>query len=194
MRLLILGGSFNPLHIGHLQVAEDVAFDFSYDRILLVPAFSPPHKELDDDPGPGERLAMLRDAVEGDERYVVEPCELERGGRSYTIDTVKSISDRYDIEGRPGLLLGDDLASGFRSWRDPDGIAGLCDLVVARREGLAFELGYPHRLARNAVLPISSSDIRSRIRSGRPWIRLVPAAVALRIRERGLYGIASARV
>ncbi len=191
MRLLILGGSFNPLHLGHLQIAEDVAAEFSYDKIVLVPAYAPPHKELDDDPGPAERLAMLMAAVAGDERYMVEPCELERGGLSYTVDTVKAIAACRGVDGRLGLLLGDDLAGGFRSWRDPEGISGLCDIIVARRDGAAFELGFPHRLARNAVLPISSSDIRARIRSGRPWARLVPASVALRIKERGLYGYAA---
>ena len=190
MRPLILGGSFNPVHLGHLQLAEEVADEFGYDTILLVPAHAPPHKALVDDPGPAERLAMLRAAVASDSRYRVEPCEIERGGLSYTIDTLDHVLTTYPVEGRPALVLGDDLAQGFSTWRDPDGICARCDIIVARRGGGPFELGYPARIASNMLLPISSSEVRARIRSGRPWRRLVPEAVFARIMERRLYGLA----
>ena len=188
MRLLVLGGTFNPLHLGHLMLAEELAAEFGYDRIVLVPSFIPPHKAAVDDPGPSVRLGMARAAVAGDTAFMVSACETERGGLSYTIDTLERVVADYSPEGKPGLVIGDDLVAGFGTWRDPEGICERADLIVARRSGEPFTLLYPHRAAHNMLLPISSTDIRARIASGRPWRRLVPAAVSGYIDERGIYG------
>lgn len=189
MRLLVLGGSFNPIHIGHLMLAEEVAAEFGYDRVLIVPSFLPPHKALAGDPGPEARLGMALAATGGDDRFLVDACEIERGGLSYTLDTLEHVMASYPLQGKPGLVIGDDLASGFGAWRDPDGICERADLVIARRGGVPSGVPYPHRLAHNMILPVSSTDIRARIASGRPWRRLVPDATALYIEERELYGV-----
>jgi len=188
MRLLVLGGSFNPIHLGHLMLAEEVAVEFGYDRIMLVPSCRPPHKALAGDPGPEARLAMTRLAVMDHPLYIVDDCEIARGGLSYTLETLRHVVAAYTPDGKPGLVIGDDLAAGFGSWRDPEGICGLADLIVARRGGTSPELSYGYRKADNMLLPISSTDIRSRISNGRPWRWLVPLPVARYIEDHELYG------
>ena len=135
MKLAIFGGTFNPVHIGHLAMADDVCSTLGYDKILFVPAFVPPHKIAKDMESPENRVAMLAAAFKDDERFEVEPCEIERGGTSYTIDTVKYIIEKYkgQLEGKPGLLMGQENASEFDKWRQSEEIAKLCNLIVARR-------------------------------------------------------------
>ncbi len=194
MRLLVLGGSFNPVHLGHLMLAEEVAAEFSYDRILLVPSLQPPHKTLADDPGPGHRLGMVQAAVEGNSAYIIDSCELERKGLSYTFETLDHVVSTYMIDGKPGLVIGDDLAAGFSSWRNPEGICNLADLVLARRcgEPSTLQARFRHRTAHNMLFPVSSTDIRSRIAAARPWRWLVPSQVAQYIEDHQLYRVARA--
>jgi len=168
------------------MLADEVAAEFQYDTIVLVPSFLPPHKTLVGDPGPEHRLEMLRAAVQDDARYRVDDCEMLRGGPSYTIDTIRHVIDAYSPSGKPGLVIGDDLASGFASWRDPDGICSLADLIVAIRGGSAV-VQFPHAKAHNMLIPLSSTDIRARIAAGRPWQRLVPPGAVEYIKAHGLY-------
>jgi len=188
MTAAILGGTFNPVHIGHLFLAEEVRAVFGYDRLILVPANQPVHK----DPSPvlagAHRLAMLRAAIEGCAGLVVDDCELVRGGPSWSIDTMAELVPRHGIEGRPGLVIGDDLAEGFSSWKDADRLARTVDLVLARRTGERHpEFPYPHRVVMNPLLAISSSDIRRRIAEGRSVRYLTPDAVIDYIRVYHLY-------
>lgn len=190
MRLLVLGGTFNPVHLGHLVLAEEVAWEFGYDRVLLVPASIPPHKALGAEPGPRVRLAMLGAAVDGDPRFIVDDCELKRGGISYSVETLAHVMEAWAPEGKPGFVIGDDLAEGFGTWRNPARICELADLIVARRGGASFKLDFPYKRAHNMILPISSTDIRTRIASGKPWRRLVPTATANYIESHGTYRVA----
>lgn len=190
MKLLLLGGSFNPVHLGHLVMAEELRAEFGYDLVLLVPSYKPPHKDIDREPGTEHRLAMLRLAVGDDPTMAVDDCELKRGGTSYTIDTLADIASRYEIEGKPGLVIGDDLIPGFSSWRDPDAIAAAADLVCAHRKSdVELPLAYAHRYASNSLVRVSSSMVRERIASGRPFRRLLEASVYDYIVEKGLYGL-----
>jgi nicotinate-nucleotide adenylyltransferase len=190
VRLLVFGGSFNPIHVGHLILAEELRGEFGYDIALLVPSRQPPHKELVDDPGPEHRLAMLRAAAEGDPGLAVDDCELKRSGPSYTIDTLSDVARRYPIEGKPGLVLGDDLVQGFAGWKEPGAIARAADIICAHRSDPSeLSLAFPHRYAHNSIVEVSSSAIRDRIRSGRPFRRLMDAAVFRYIVEHGLYGL-----
>ena len=190
MRLLVLGGSFNPVHIGHLVLAEEVRAEFGYDLTLLVPSLRPPHKGLAEDPGAEHRLAMLELAVGEDPACGIERCEIERGGTSYTIDTLNQLSERYRIDGKPGLILGDDLVPGFPGWRKPEELAATADIICAHR-GSALELAFafPHRYAHNSIIQVSSSLIRSRIAGGGAFRRLLAPAVYSYILDRGLYGL-----
>lgn len=189
MKLLILGGSFNPVHIGHLMMAEEARARFGYDLVLLVPSFHPPHKDFSADPGPGHRLAMLSLAIAGAKGLGLDDCEIRRGGTSWTIDTIRDLSRRHPLEGKPGLLIGDDLIPGFPSWREPDAIAAEAELVCAHR-GTAerLPLAWPHRYVDNIPIPVTSSDLRDRIAHGLPVRFLLPPGVYDYIIEKGLYG------
>jgi nicotinate-nucleotide adenylyltransferase len=189
MRYAILGGSFNPVHLGHLFVADTVLSELNYDRIILVPAFQSPFKpgEMAAVP-PRDRLDMLAASIAGDPRLTIDDCEIRRGGISYTIDTLRDIIGRYLPEGKPGLVLGDDLAADFPRWRNAGDIAELADIIIARR----FRSGeqpwpYACRQIANEVMEISSAAIRERIAGGKGWRSLVPAGARLIIEDRGLY-------
>jgi nicotinate-nucleotide adenylyltransferase len=190
LRLLVLGGSFNPVHLGHLVMAEELQAEFGYDLALFVPSLRPPHKSLAEDPGPETRLEMLRLAIGDDPRAAIDDCEIRRGGTSYTIDTLAELRSRYPVDGKPGLAIGDDLIPGFSSWREPEELSAAADILCAHRssdEELA--LPYPHRYAHNSLVRISSSMVRERIAAGLPFRRLLHPAVYRYIVERGLYGL-----
>jgi nicotinate-nucleotide adenylyltransferase len=190
VRLMVFGGSFNPVHIGHLVLAEELRAEFDYDLVLLVPSRNPPHKELKEDPGAEHRLTMLRIALKGDPGLATDDCELKRDGPSYTIDTLADIGSRFPIEGKPGLVLGDDLVPGFASWRNPTAIAEAADIVCAHRSSVEeLPLNFPHRYAHNSIIGVSSSMVRERIASGSPFRRLLDPGVYQYIVERGLYGL-----
>ena len=133
MKYAILGGSFNPVHIGHLYLADAVLSGLGYDRIILIPAFQSPFKIGAEGASPSDRLEMLAASISGDPRLTIDDCEISREGVSYTIDTLNDIIARYRPEGKPGLVLGDDLASTFHKWHSPGEIAELADIIVARR-------------------------------------------------------------
>lgn len=190
MRILLFGGTFNPVHWGHLVLAEELREEFGYDLVLFVPSARPPHKEVASDPGPEARLAMLSLALADNPRFAVDDCELSRPGLSYTIDTLRHVAKRRDLEGRPGLVLGDDLVPGFPSWHEPGAIAAESDIIVARRDpagGAWPQLGFPHRRASNRLIPLSSSEVRARVALGRSIRYLVPEAVRLYIEKGGFY-------
>jgi nicotinate-nucleotide adenylyltransferase len=188
VKLAILGGSFNPVHLGHLYLAES-ALKLGYDRLILVPTFTSPFKPGARDTAPQNRLDMLAASAPADPRFAIDDCEIRREGVSYTIDTITDIINRYRPEGKPGLILGDDLAAGFTGWRDCEKIAALVDIIIARRlSSKPVIFSYPYKQLDNAILDISSRDIRSRIQSGKSWRYLVPEGARFIIEDRRLYG------
>jgi nicotinate-nucleotide adenylyltransferase len=135
MKVAVLGGSFNPIHIGHLALADDVCKTFGYDKVLFIPALNPPHKEMNDAASAHDRLTMVQAACEGDGRFAAEGCELERGGVSYTYDTICYLEEKYrgQLEGKIGLIMGSDLLENFHLWHKAAELAEKCDLILARR-------------------------------------------------------------
>lgn len=188
MRLALLGGSFNPVHLGHLGIAAQVREALGYQRVVFVPASTPVHKNFEGDAGAEHRLAMLRLAVRGRQGFRVDDCELRRGGKSYTIDTVREYLRSGRVEGRLGLIIGDDLIGEFHTWKEAPVLAELVDLVVVRRRSSGpLRPQFPCRILDNSVSPISSSDIRLRLRAGQSIRGLVPESVRRYIKRHGLY-------
>ena len=186
MELLILGGTFDPPHLGHLHLADMASHHFGGVPVLFIPAFVPAHKNRQDVSSPSVRLSLLKAALEGTE-WRADTLELDRGGTSYTIDTIRELKERYRLSGPPGFIMGDDLAAGFSRWRQPENIVREAQIVLAARQGGA-DFSYPHVALDNAVLPISSTDIRRRICEGRAFRFLLPSGVYDLITEKGLYG------
>jgi len=187
----ILGGSFNPVHIGHLFLADKVIYELKLDRVILVPAYRSPLK-LDAEgmeSSAGIRIEMLAAAIAGDCRLTIDPCEIKREGISYTIDTLEDIITRYQPDGKPALIIGDDLAGDFLKWRDSEKILKLAEVVIARRVNAdAVDYPFPHTLIHNEAMHISSHMIRKKISEGKDWRSLVPYGATAIIEDKRLYG------
>jgi nicotinate-nucleotide adenylyltransferase len=176
--------------LGHLYLAEAALSAFGYDRLLLIPAFQSPFKLDAAAPSPQDRLAMLAASIPGDSRILVDDCEIRREGVSYTVDTLADLYRRYLPEGKPALILGDDLARDFPKWKKYAQILSLADIIIARRTlPEAGDYPYPYRRLQNEIMDLSSAQVRDSIRQGKPWRYLVPAGARLIIEERGLYGL-----
>lgn len=189
MKAVVLGGTFNPVHFGHLFVAEEIRTALGYDTAIFVPANQPVHKDRGPILAPEHRLAMLRLATHACDRFIVDAGDIERGGPSYSIDTVADLIPRYGIAGKPGFVIGDDLVAGFPTWKNVEELVRIVDLIVARRTLAGpVQLAHSHRTVTNTVLPISSSEIRRRISEGRTVRFLLPDSVLAYIRENNLYG------
>ena len=190
MRFAILGGSFNPVHMGHLFLADTALTALGYDRIILVPAYTSPFKPGAQGASPKDRLDMIIASIPADNRLTVDDCEIRREGVSFTIDTVKDVIERYRPQGKPGLILGDDLARDFHQWRSAGEIADLADVIIARRlsaENIPFP--YPCTYLDNEILELSSGNVRDRIANGHAWTYLISPGAQFIIRDRRLYGL-----
>jgi nicotinate-nucleotide adenylyltransferase len=198
----ILGGTFNPPHLGHLVMAQEALDQLGLDRVVFMPVAAPPHKEAGADPGPGARLELCRLAVAADERMDVSSLEVDRGGASYTVDTLRELHDSQP-EHELTFIVGGDMAQSLPTWREPEAVLALARLAVAEREGVGrddvLRRLEPMRPGRGVVffdmprIDVSSSAIRRRVADGRPIRYLVPDAVAEAIADRSLYRQAAGR-
>ena len=136
MRLAVLGGSFNPIHLGHLVLADCVCNELGYDRVLFVPCFNPPHKEMADAACAEDRLKMVELAVKNDSRFFAEDFEVQKKGISYTWDTICALEKKYSsvLSDKIGLVFGFDLASHFENWKNARLLAEKCQLILAVRK------------------------------------------------------------
>jgi len=196
-RIGVLGGTFNPPHLAHLVCASEAAAQLQLDRVLLTPVAVAPHKESRMDPGPQARLDLCRLAIAGDERLEVCDLEVVRGGRSYTIDTLRELRSRAPRD-ELTFILGGDIALGLASWHEAEAVLELATLAVAERTGAVrgdiaarmqevFGGRASLRFFDMPRIDVSSSDVRRRIAEGRPIRYLVPDAVAERIARDALY-------
>ncbi len=217
MKLAVFGGTFNPLHIGHAMLADTIITELGYDKILFVPTFITPHKKYTGNVTSQQRLEMVRAfcASEGNGHFETETCEFDRGGVSYTSDTLEFLTQKYkdQLEGKLAFVMGDEVAAEFDKWRNPEKVSALADLIIVHRYpdigaieqtlykntpsgdykgdfAVKFDsdnFKYPHIYIENPMLPVSSTDIRSRIAQGKSFRYLVPPAVYDFIAKNGLY-------
>jgi nicotinate-nucleotide adenylyltransferase len=189
MKIGLFGGSFDPIHLGHLLVAQAAREELELTRLVFVPAAQSPFKP-DRQPAPGtERLRLLRLALAGDPWCEIDDQELRRGGVSYTIDTVRDVAGRWP-QARLFYLIGADHVANLPQWREADELARSAEFVVIPRPGepeVSFPKPFRGRALAGFPLGVSSSQIRARIKAGRPIDHLVPAAVAEAIRNNRLY-------
>jgi nicotinate-nucleotide adenylyltransferase len=209
----VFGGTFNPIHLGHLRAAEQVVELLGLDRLLFVPSGTPPHKREERLAPARVRLDWVRRAAAGNKRFEVDALEVERGGPSFSVDTLRAIGARVAPR-KPVFVIGSDALVELASWREPATILELAHLaVVARREAAgalaerfppalvpALELAPDGRSARHRsagswvrwleidVLPISATDVRDRLRAGRSVRYLVPEAIHDDVVASGVYG------
>jgi nicotinate-nucleotide adenylyltransferase len=194
MAKLFFGGSFNPIHVGHLLCARHAAEQLKAGRTVLVPSAQPPHKPGATDLAPADhRVRMCRLAVQGCDGFEVNDLETQRPGPSYTIDTVRALA----AQGVSGVrwLIGADMLRNLPSWREPEALMAEAELIVMARPGWSFDwdtLPPPFRkLQENVVeaplIDISATQIRRRVAAGLPIDFLTPEAVVRHIRETALY-------
>ena len=190
LRVGVFGGSFDPPHVGHLLVATDAAEQLGLDQVLFVPAAQQPLK-TDRRHAPAQlRLAMVAALVADDPRFAVERVEIDRGGLSYTVDTLASLAARWP-GGELVLLAGADVLATFARWREPHRIRQLATLVVLTRgeasaPGPDFPGGPPVFLPTRRV-DVSSTEVRARLAAGRSVRGFVPDAVAELLRSAAVY-------
>ncbi len=194
-RVGLLGGTFNPPHVGHLVCATQALGQLDLDRVLFVPVHEPPHKGMEIEPGVAHRVELCRLAVEGEERLGVSLADANVPGPSFTVDTLRRLNERS-----PGdqltFIVGGDMAHSLPNWREPEAILELAEVAVAEREGIRRNdiidrlAGLPVDRVRFFDMPrldVSSSLVRRYLAAGRPIRHLVPEAVERYIADAGLY-------
>ncbi len=201
----IFGGTFDPIHIGHLAAIDDVRDQLGLERVLFIPNQTPPHKRDRHVSEARDRMAMVRLAVASNDAFRLDPIEHEREGPSYSLDTLRALRQRYGEDVKIDFIVGFDALKDLHEWHEPDAILAEFGLTVMDRPPEDGEEAdrYPDRwreieqrfpeihaqIQRLHVpqLAISGADIRRRVREGRSIRYLVQPAVEDYIRERGLY-------
>jgi nicotinate-nucleotide adenylyltransferase len=193
MKIGIFGGTFNPTHYGHLIVAEFIREEVGLDKIIFIPCSIPPHKQnneyLSQIASPEHRFEMVKLAITGNKFFEVSDIEINRGGVSYTIDTVNYFVSNFPEE-KFYLLIGADQFAEFHTWRKPDEIVQKVNLIVFNRPGFVIPKTEFSKFATFITIPnieISASTIRKRIRHGKSIKYLVPPAVEEYILANKLY-------
>lgn len=191
----IMGGTFDPIHLGHIITAEKVKETFCLDEVVFVPSGNPPHKKGREITAAADRLAMVRLAVEGKNGFSVSTMEIDREGYSYALDTVNAFYELYGTDIHLFFITGADAISEIMSWYKAEELLGKCEFIAASRPGytLVPDKTIPPALQKRihrfheTALEISSSEIRSRISQGESVSAMIPYEVETYIRDHHLY-------
>ncbi len=195
--IAFFGGSFDPVHNGHLILAEDVRELFKFERIIFIPAYVSPLKRTHY-AEPADRIFMLERSIFGLKHFDIDRWEVDKGGISYTADTIEYLWRKYNQ--KPYLLLGADSLLNFKRWKDPDRVLKRSFIICMEREGKLKEVrnylkenfpyfreGKDYFLVNTRRIDISSTEIRKRVKSGRSIRGMVPYEVEIYIKEKGIY-------
>lgn len=185
MRLGILGGTFDPIHFGHLAAARAAMDCARLDRVLFIPAAVPPHRSATV-AGAGERLEMTRLAIDDEAGFEVSDIEVRREGASYTVDTLRELHRLHPHDGL-FLILGWDAAKLLPTWHEPDEVRRLASLVIVTRPGSGAPTETSDIVCERPTPNISASALRRALARGKPVTEMLPEAVARYIAGRGLY-------
>jgi nicotinate-nucleotide adenylyltransferase len=185
MKIGILGGTFNPPHIGHLILAQEMLEQLKLDKIFFIPTNNPPHKkgkQLE----PKKRFLMAKLAVAGNPNFKVLDLELKRKGKSYTVDTIVELKNKYPRDSFY-LIIGSDLAKDFKKWKNSQKIKKMVTIIVAKRRGSSFRSSKSFKQVDIIQIELSSSQIRERIKKGKTVKYLIPKKVEDYIKENNIY-------
>lgn len=185
----IFGGTFDPIHLGHLITAQSVKEIRDLTKIIFIPAYISPHKTDAIPSSPEDRLNMIKFSIENIPFFDYSDIEIKKGGISYTVDTLRELKKKYD---KLELIIGYDNIFSFNTWKEPDEIFKLADVIVLKRKSShppQFEDKYYHQavFVQTRGIEISATDIRERVKNGMPINFLVPPAVIKYIYEHKLY-------
>lgn len=175
MKIAILGGTFDPPHLGHLILADTVIKELNYDKVLFIPSKIPPHKNISGEVSNEDRLNMLKLSIEDDKRFSFDDYELKSEGISYSIKTLNYLYQNYNIDGKIALIIGADLIKDFHKWKEPEKISELANIVAVNREeneNLFFKENIEKYNIKIIIAPridISSTLIRERIKKNKAF-------------------------
>lgn len=188
MRIGILGGTFNPVHIGHLILAEEALSKLKLDKVIFVPALTPPHKNIEGNVKPKDRLKMVELAVQDNPAFEISTFELDSKKKSYSIETLKEFKRIYGENTEFYVITGSDLLKDLFSWKDVNDIFKMSKFIVAPRPGYPVT-DVPKDVETVVITPIevSSEDIRRRLKAGKSVRYLVPDKVRDYIIKYNLY-------
>jgi nicotinate-nucleotide adenylyltransferase len=190
-KLGIFGGTFDPIHLGHLILAEELKEELDLQKVIFVPSANPPHKENSHLSEAKDRLMMTQIAIQDNSAFILSDLELKRKGKSYTIETINQFKELYP-QAKLYLLLGSDVLEELHLWKEPEKIFEQIKVVIAKRPG--FDRIDPQNsyVKKSQVisidgLNISSSRIRERVKSGKSVRYLLPPGVEEFIQAKNLY-------
>lgn len=182
----ILGGTFNPPHLGHLLIAEGVVNALHLNRVLFIPDAQPPHIQGKNTIPAKDRVAMVKEAIADNPHFCLDELEVRRGGKSFTIDTIKELK-RRDPLAQYYFIIGADMVNDLPNWHEIDKLVQIVTFVAVRRPGVTIHSKYPVIWVDVPQVAISSSGIRDRVAKGESIRYLVPDGVAAYIKEHKLY-------
>lgn len=189
MKIGMIGGTFNPVHLGHLVLAQEAWHRFSLDKVVFIPAYVSPHKVGKEDASAADRMEMVSLSLKGDDRFEVSHYEIDKEGISYSIETIKHFKDKYGRDTELFFLTGSDSMEGLSTWKEIDHIFSLTTFVIATRPGWDTKSPYAEKAACIDIphIDVSSTMIRDRVKNKKPIEYLVSPSVARYIRDHGLY-------
>jgi len=194
MKLCVFQGTFDPIHNIHLAMANFVKNTYDFNTILFIPAYKPPHKEIDDALS-NHRLQMVKTAIEGETAFGISNIEFQNERYSYTYLTILELYKRYKIEGKIGFIIGTDAFREIDDWYEADKLKELVHFIVFPRESkldkdrlaLLKYKGYNHTITKMNYTDLSSTTLRERLINGQSVAGLIPLKVLEYIRENDLY-------